>query len=109
MIKQIAIRSLILSSVIGLGLGFLYSPSIGVATAITALFLIVNMLGIYTLWTVIIYKKSIAQGLAIIILKYPVLAYSAAIVISEPWFNKLGLATGFLAFLLSVVVFSLRR
>lgn len=45
----------------------------------------------------------------IIILKYPVLAYSAAIIISEPWFNKLGLATGFLAFLLSVVVFSLRR
>lgn len=109
MIKQIAIRSLILSSVIGLVLSFLYSPSLGVASAITSLLLIVNMLGIYTLWTVIIYKKSIAQGLVIIILKYPVLAYSAAIVISEPWFNKLGLATGFLAFLLSVVVFSLRR
>lgn len=109
MIKQIAIRSLILSTVIGLVLSFLYSPSLGVASAITSLLLIVNMLGIYTLWTVIIYKKSIAQGLVIIILKYPVLAYSAAIVISEPWFNKLGLATGFLAFLLSVVVFSLRR
>lgn len=109
MIKQIAIRSLVLCSVIGLLLGFMFSPSLGVASAITSLFLIINMLGIYTLWTVIIYKKSIAQGLAIIILKYPILAYSAAIVISEPRFNKLGLATGFLAFLLSVVVFSLRR
>lgn len=109
MIKQIALKSLILCSLIGLALGFFYNIGLGIATAITSLFLIINMLGIYTLWTVIIYKKSIAQGLAIIILKYPVLAYSAAIIISEPWFNKLGLATGFLAFLLSVVVFSLRR
>lgn len=109
MIKQLAIKSLILCSLIGLLLGYFHGFSLGIATAITGLFLVVNMLGIYTLWTAIIYKKSIAQGLVIIILKYPVLAYSAAIIISEPWFNKLGLATGFLAFLLSVVVFSLRR
>ncbi len=109
MIKQIAIKSLILCLLISSALGFFYNTSLGVATAITALFLIINMLGIYTLWTIIIYKKSIAQGLAIIILKYPVLAYSVAVIISEPWFNKLGLVTGFLSFLLSVAVFSLRR
>lgn len=104
MIKKIAIISLLMA-LMSSGLSWLF---LGYNLAITAFIghflLVVNLLGMYLIWSVLVKKKSIALGVGLILFKYPILGYVVVKLAKQNWFNSFGVFLGFFTFLLSIVL-----
>lgn len=109
MIKKIAILSLLTAIVAGV-LTWIFTKSEMAFTGFAAhLLLIVNMLGIWLIWRVVFDKKSVALGVVIIILKYPLLGYIVVQMSRQIWFSSIGVLIGFSSFVLSIVLATLLR
>lgn len=76
---------------------------------VTSFVLILNLLGLYLLWSLVIQKKSIALGVGIIILKYPLLGYIVYQMAQQKWFHSMGIFVGFVTFVFSIVLAALLR
>jgi hypothetical protein len=85
------------------------SRKVELTVLITHLLLILNMLGIWLIWRVIFQKKSVALGLAVIILKYPLLGYLVIQMSRQPWFSSIGVLIGFMSFVVSIVLVALLK
>ncbi|MES2802420.1 MAG: hypothetical protein V4654_08005 [Bdellovibrionota bacterium] len=109
MIKKIAILSLLTAVATGLAAWFFVKPEMGLTGFATHLMLILNMLGIWLIWSVVFEKKSIALGVVIIILKYPLLGYIVVQMSRQTWFSSIGVLIGFSSFVLSIVLAALLR
>lgn len=109
MIKKIALLSLLTAVVAGLAAWFFSKPDMAATGFATHLMLILNMLGIWLIWTVVFEKKSVALGVVIIILKYPLLGYIVVLMSRQTWFSSLGVLIGFSSFVLSIVLAALLR
>lgn len=109
MIKKIAILSLLCSIVTGLLVWKIAQPEVALTGFFAHLLLILNTLGIWLIWSVVFKKKSIALGVAIIILKYPLLGYIVVLMSHQTWFNSFGVLIGFLSFVVSIVLAALLR
>lgn len=109
MIKKIALLSLLTAIVAGLA-AWLFTKSDMAATGFaTHVMLILNMLGIWLIWSVVFEKKSVALGVVIIILKYPLLGYIVVQMSRQTWFSSIGVLIGFSSFVLSIVLAALVR
>jgi len=71
--------------------------------------LVVNLMGLFLLYKIVANKKSIALGLVLIILKYPLLGYIVVKMVRQSWFDSFGLIIGFIAFLSSIVIVTLLK
>ena len=109
MIKKIALLSLLTSIVAGLLAWMTAKPEMALTGFVTHLLLILNMLGIWLIWSVVFEKKSIALGVVIIILKYPLLGYIVVQMSRQNWFSSIGVLIGFLSFVVSIVLAALLR
>jgi len=109
MIKKIAIVSLLTAIITGLVAWFFAIPEMALTGFITHLLLIANMLGIWLIWRVVFEKKSVALGIVIIILKYPLLGYIVVQMSRQTWFSSIGVLIGFSSFVLSIVLVALLK
>ena len=80
-----------------------------ISAVVTTSLLIINFIGLFLFWKLVIYKKSIALGVLIIILKYPLLGFAVHKLSKADWFNSFGLIFGFLYFVIVIVLLSLFR
>lgn len=109
MIKNIAIITFLTGIIFGLFTWIFTKPEIALTTTICHLLLVVNMMGIWLIWRVVFDKKSVALGVAIIILKYPILGYVVILLSRQSWFNSFGIIIGFSSFVFSIVLATLLR
>ncbi|WP_409478644.1 hypothetical protein [Pseudobdellovibrio sp. HCB154] len=109
MIKKIAIISLLTAVVTGLATWFFGKPTMAGTAVICHLLLILNLLGIWLIWRVVFEKKSVALGVVVIILKYPLLGYIVIQMSRQSWFDSIGLLIGFLSFVFSIVLVALYK
>lgn len=109
MIKKIATLSVVTALVCGLATWFFGSGQMAFSGVITHLLLILNMLGIWLIWRIVFEKKSIALGVVVIILKYPLLGYLVVQMSRQSWFNSIGVLIGFISFVLSIVLVTVLR
>ena len=109
MIKKIANISLLTAVVAGLATWFFGKPQMAGTAVICHLLLILNLLGIWLIWRVVFEKKSVALGVAVIILKYPLLGYIVIQMSRQSWFDSIGLLIGFLSFVFSIVLVALYK
>lgn len=109
MMKKIAILSLITAIFVALAVWFFAHPEMALTVLIVHFLLIANMLGIGLIWRVVFQKKSVALGVVIIILKYPLLGYIVVQMSRQTWFSSIGLLIGFLSFVFSIVLASVLK
>jgi hypothetical protein len=109
MIKNIAILSLLTAVVAGLATWFFSTGPMAFTAVLCHLLLIVNLLGIWVVWRVVFEKKSVALGVVVIILKYPLLGYIVIQMSRQSWFDSIGLLIGFLSFVFSIVLVALYK
>lgn len=109
MIKNIAILSFLTAAATSLIPLIVGKQEVALTAFVSHLLLVVNMLGIWLIWSVVFKKKSVALGVAIIILKYPILGYIVVQVSRQNWFNSFGLIIGFSSFVFSIVLAALLR
>lgn len=109
MIKKIAIISLLTALAAGLATWFFGKPAMASTAVVCHLLLILNLLGIWLIWRVVFEKKSVALGVVVIILKYPLLGYIVIQLSRQSWFDSIGLLIGFLSFVLSIVFVALLK
>lgn len=109
MIKKIALLSLLTAIVAGLAAWLFTKPEMALTGFAVHVMLILNMLGIWLIWSVVFEKKSVALGVVIIILKYPLLGYIVVQMSRQTWFNSIGVLIGFSSFVLSIVLAALVR
>jgi hypothetical protein len=103
MIKKIAATQFVLSLVTAIGLLIFMNEKVAISCAATSVLLIVNLIGLYLLWRVVFFKKSIALGLLIIIFKYPLIAFCLWQMSKQSWVQPIGILVAMLLFLISVV------
>lgn len=105
MIKTIAKTYFILTIIV---LGVFFAAQLGQHMMITYLvmngFLLLNLLSLFILWRSIILQKSIAQGLSIIIFKYPIIAYILWTISKSTWVNPVAVLISILTFVISIVI-----
>jgi hypothetical protein len=112
MIKTIAKTQALLSLIASLVLWLLINQNTAVSCLATATMLLLNLFGLYILWKVVFFKKSIALGLLIIIFKYPLIALILWQMSKQDWVQPIGVFVAMLLFLLSivgVVIYTQRR
>ncbi len=109
MIKKIAVLSVLTAVFVALITWILAKQDIALTAFVCHLLLVMNMLGLWLIWRVVFEKKSVALGVAIIILKYPILGYIVIQVSRQNWFNSIGLVIGFSSFVFSIVLAALLR
>lgn len=109
MIKKIAVLSVLTGILVGLIAWIFAKQEIALTAFVCHLLLVINMLGLWLIWRVVFEKKSVALGVAIIILKYPILGYIVVQVSRQNWFNSFGLVIGFSSFVFSIVLAALLR
>lgn len=109
MIKKITILSLLTAILAGLAIWHFANPEIAATGSATHVMLILNMLGIWLIWSVVFEKKSVALGVVIIILKYPLLGYIVVQMSRRTWFSSIGVLIGFSSFVFSIVLAALFR
>ncbi len=104
MIKKIAIFSTLLAFMLFIVLTLKLDFSIAMSALGAHILLIVNILGLYFMWGLFFKKKSIALGVVLIILKYPLLGYIVYKAARLSGFSSLGFIIGFIGFLSSIVI-----
>ena len=109
MIKKIAVLSLLTAVAAGVIAWIFAKPEMAMTGFATHILLILNMLGIWLIWRVVFDKKSVALGVVIIILKYPLLGYIVVQMSRQPWFSSIGVLLGFTSFVFSIVLVTLLR
>jgi hypothetical protein len=112
MIKTIAKTQVFLSLITSLILWAVINQNAAVSCFVTAAMLLLNLFGLYLLWKVVFFKKSIALGLLIIIFKYPLIALILWQISKQDWVHPVGVFVAMLLFLLSivgVVIYTQRR
>lgn len=109
MIKKIASLSLLTAIIAGLATWFFATGPMAFTAVLCHLLLIVNLLGIWVIWRVVFEKKSVALGVVVIILKYPLLGYIVIQMSRQSWFNSIGVLIGFLSFVVSIVLGALLK
>lgn len=109
MIKKIATLSLVTAIIAALIPWYFSKPEVALTAFVCHLLLIVNLLGIWVIWRVVFEKKSVALGVVVIILKYPLLGYIVVQISRQDWFNSFGLIIGFSSFVFSIVLVALLR
>jgi hypothetical protein len=112
MIKNIAKTQALVSLIASLILWAVFNKNAAVSCLATAGMLLSNLFGLYLLWKVVFFKKSIALGLLIIIFKYPLIAFILWQMSKQAWIHPVGVFVAMLLFLLSivgVVIYTQRR
>ncbi len=112
MIKKIILTQSILTFIAMFVLWATVGKNAAISCFITALILLINLLGLYIFWKVVFFKKSIALGLLIIIFKYPLIALILWQMSQQTWVHPVGVFVSMLLFLLSivgVVIYTQRR
>ena len=104
MIKNVAKLMILLVCIVSLvfwllGLGTEYILTYSIVSG----FLLLNLLTLFILWRAIILKKSIAQGLSIIIFKYPIIAYILWTISKSSWIKPTAILVAILTFVISIV------
>ena len=102
MIKKIAIFNSALALCVSVIFFIFMNQNVAISCLVTSFLLIINLLGLYTFWRIVFFKKSIALGLLIIIFKYPLIAYCIWQMSRQSWANPFGILVAMLLFLSSV-------
>jgi len=107
--KKIATRALIIGLFLIFCTSFKLSENIIYTSLAVHILLIINLVGLFWLYKFVAVKKSIALGVLLIILKYPLLGYIVVKLVRQSWFDSVGLVMGFITFLSSIVIVTLLK
>lgn len=103
MIKKIAALSVAIAIIGALLTKFLGSNQMSLSALVVHLLLILNLVGLWVMWRMVFQKKSIALGVVVIILKYPLLGYLVLQISRQSWFDSVGVIIGLSLFVVSIV------
>ena len=109
MFRKIAIYSFLFGCVLLACVSPFFSQNMRITAFAVHVLLIINLIGLSFLYKIVSQKKSIALGLLLIILKYPLLGYIVVKMVKQNWFDNIGLIIGFIAFLSSIVFVTLLK
>lgn len=101
MIKKIATLHLVLALVVSIA-GYFMNENAALTCALFSGLLSLNLILLYLLWRVIIFKKSIALGLLIIIFKYPIIAYILWQLSKLNWVLPIGILIALMLFVMAI-------
>lgn len=101
MIKNIAIAHFALAVLISF-IGYFMNENAALTFVLFSGLLSLNLILLYMLWRVIIFKKSIALGLLIIIFKYPIIAYILWLLSKVSWILPIGILMALMVFVMSI-------
>jgi len=107
--KKIASYSFVFGLLLVWIISFWINDGAKKTAAAVHILLFINLIGLYLLYKIVSRKKSIALGLLLIILKYPLLGYIVTKIVRQAWFDSVGLIIGFIVFLSSIVFVTLLK
>lgn len=103
MIKLIALLIFIYSLLGAIALKAIYNNQAAISCLFAGMIMIVNLVGLFFIWRIVFYKKSIALAVLVIIFKYLILGWLLWFLSESEWIHSIGFVVGFSTLLLAIL------